>query len=84
MKQEMEVDEGAFSAEGKVVKHAAITIKFYELELSEYRAVMATLAKEFKLDYSSTVFRRNRDVIVQGQDAIHDGGCPHEGDHTRT
>jgi hypothetical protein len=84
MKQEIIVDEGMFTAEGKVVKPAVITIKFYDLELSEYKGTMSALAREFKIDYASSVFRQNRDVIVQGQDAIHDGQNPHEGDHTRT
>jgi len=83
MKTTTDIKTGAFSAEGACLDPAAITITFSELELSEYRNVMNTLTKEFNIDYTSTVFRQNRDVIVKGTDSVHDGLCPHEGIHTR-
>jgi len=83
MKHDMTVDQGAFSAEGEVIKAAEILVKFFDLELSEYRQIMGLLTKEFGIDYASTIFRHNRDIMVKGQDAIHDAKNPHEGDRTK-
>ena len=83
MKTQMDVKTGAYSSEGAVIDPASITLTLYELELSEYRSVMAILSKEFNIDYTSQVFRQNRDVIVKGSDSIHDARCPVEGVHTR-
>lgn len=82
MKHTIEVDQGAFTAEGEAITHAKITVVFYELELPEYRHTIGLLTKEFGIDYSSTIFRHNRDVMVKGDDAIHDAQNPHEGNRT--
>jgi hypothetical protein len=83
MKNSIEVKQGAFTAEGEAIEHAEIVIRFYDLELPEYRSTIATLTKEFNIDYTSTIFRHNRDVMVKGQDAVHDANNPHEGDRSR-
>jgi len=83
MKADISVKTGSFTAEGECLEPAQITLVISELQLSEYRAAMAILTKEFKIDYTSSVFRQNRDVIIRGSDSIHDGKCPVEGDKTR-
>ena len=83
MKAELRVKSGAFTAEGVCLDPAEITLVLSDLQLSEYRNVMQILTKEFNVESDSTVFRQNRDVIVKGQDSIHNGKNPHEGDKTR-
>jgi hypothetical protein len=83
MKTTIDVKPGAFTAEGSCLEPAQITLVLFDLELQEYQKTMSVLTKEFDVDYKSTVFRHNRDVIVKGNDSMHDGGNPHEGDRTR-
>ena len=83
MKTTIDVRTGAFTAEGVCLEPAVITLTLSELELSEYRNAMQTLTKEFNVDYTSAVFRQNRDVIVKGSDSVHDGQNPHEGNGRR-
>lgn len=83
MKVTIDVKPGAFTAESICLEPAMVVLTLSELELSEYRNVMGILTKEFNVDYTSTIFRQNRDVIIAGQDSIHDAKNPHEGNHTR-
>lgn len=83
MKTNIEVKPGAFTAEGDLLEPAHIILTLYELDLPEYKKSMSILSKEFDVDYTSSVFRQNRSIVVSSPGEIHDARCPVEGNRTR-
>jgi len=83
MKTQLDVKPGAFTAEGGLLEPAQITLILTELDLVDYKRCMEVLSREFELDYTSSVFRHNRDVILKGERSLHDGKNPVEGNRSK-
>lgn len=82
-KASLKVETGQFTAEGECIIPASIILTLSELQLQEYKHCMKLLTEHFDVDYTSAAFRQNRDVILKGEDSVHSGIPPTQGDKTR-
>lgn len=83
MKADLQVKGGAFTADGIMIEPAAITLYLTELQLHEYNFALETIVREFSIDSTNPVFRHNKDVIVKGSTAVHDGKNPVQGNREK-
>ena len=83
MKAELNVKGGAFTADGVCIEPAAITLYLTELQLHEYEASLEAIIREWSIDSKNPIFRHNKDVIVKGSTAIHDGKNPVQGNREK-
>jgi hypothetical protein len=83
MKADLQVKGGAFTADGIMIEPAAITLYLTELQLHEYNSSLEAIIREWSIDTTNPVFRHNKDVIVKGSTAVHDGKNPVQGNRER-